>query len=399
LCQWLSDFRSAAGFVDVFALAREMLCAPAMKRQRAFLHLFAELVAASVVAGCGGSVEQPLADKSGEKSDSEVDTARGDTAFATDSSVEDVFSDDTAIELDTGTDSGADTYDACSMPCSCYKPPPPVTAYKPYTCMTFDESGNCTDSLNCYALCGPNPMGFGPMYATCRYLRSDAGEEQLECVWPTPPCGRRTEGQDELPCAPTTAADWLATAAFLEAGSVDAFLRLSAELAQHGAPMDLVRATRRAAADEVRHARDVSRLARRYGVEPKSPARVRNRRRSLARIARENAVEGCIRETYGALVATYQAKHAEDPAVREAFVKIAAEETAHAALSWDIAEWAESKLSPRQRARLARARREEIAKVARELAHDPAPELVQALGLPRAPEAQSLFAAMIASLT
>jgi len=58
---------------------------------------------------------------------------------------------------------------------------------------------------------------------------------------------------------------------------------------------------------------------------------------ALVDVALENAVEGCVRETYGALIATRQAEAASDPVVRRAMRKIAADETAHAALSWDVA--------------------------------------------------------------
>lgn len=229
-------------------------------------------------------------------------------------------------------------------------------------------------------------------------MRGDAGEGMVECVWNPPPCGRRTEGQSFDCAPPDSVGAWLATAAFLEAGSVDAFVRLSTELAAHGAPRALVLSARRAAADEVRHARDVSALSRRYAREPRRPARVRVRRRSLARIALENAIEGCICETYGALVATYQARHASDPAIRHAFRAIAAEETAHAALAREIAEWAAPKLSRATRARIARASQREIEKIRRELATDPEPELVETLGLPNAAAAQQMFDRMIAAL-
>jgi demethoxyubiquinone hydroxylase (CLK1/Coq7/Cat5 family) len=55
--------------------------------------------------------------------------------------------------------------------------------------------------------------------------------------------------------------------------------------------------------------------------------------RSLEAIALDNVSEGCVRELYGALVATYQARVARDPEVRAVVTRIAREETQHAALS------------------------------------------------------------------
>src|SRR5262249_13201570 len=66
---------------------------------------------------------------------------------------------------------------------------------------------------------------------------------------------------------------------------------------------------------------------------------------SLEAIAEENAREGCVRETFGALVATFQAVHAVDPEIREVMKTIALEETEHAALAWDVDRWLSTKLS------------------------------------------------------
>src|SRR5207244_884717 len=94
-----------------------------------------------------------------------------------------------------------------------------------------------------------------------------------------------------------------ARAAHLEAASVHAFRTLAADLHAYGAPRRLVEAASRAAGDEVRHARACATLARRHGSSP-VPVVVRSPpSRSLVEIAEENAVEGCVRETWGALVA------------------------------------------------------------------------------------------------
>jgi hypothetical protein len=90
--------------------------------------------------------------------------------------------------------------------------------------------------------------------------------------------------------------------------------------------------------DEVRHARVMSALAGEYGHAPRAIAVPPLPCRSLAEIAHENAVEGCVREAYGALVATYQAERAR-PELRDAFRAIAVDESSHAALAEDVHAW------------------------------------------------------------
>jgi hypothetical protein len=173
--------------------------------------------------------------------------------------------------------------------------------------------------------------------------------------------GRRTRGM-RMPTrrSSRTAGEYFAQCSHLEAVSVFAFARLERELEAHGAPHTLVEAARRARRDEVRHARIMRRLARRHGCEPErarvDPVAVR----SLFEVALENAIEGCIRETLGAVTAYVRAMRAIDPDVRAAFRSIAEDECAHAALSWRIAAWARRSLTADDRARLRRSMRDEV---------------------------------------
>jgi hypothetical protein len=121
------------------------------------------------------------------------------------------------------------------------------------------------------------------------------------------------------------------TCARLEAASIPAFQVLTRELRARRAPVALVSAAMCAVQDEVRHRRATAALARRYGAEPMRPSFGPTPvDRTLEAIATENAVEGCVRETYGALVALWQARHARDPVVAAAMAPIAADETRHA---------------------------------------------------------------------
>jgi hypothetical protein len=175
---------------------------------------------------------------------------------------------------------------------------------------------------------------------------------------------------------------FFAEVAHLEAASVHAFRRLARELRAHGAPRALVRRAERAAKDEIRHARTTAALARRHGGRPAKPRVAARKVRSLARIARENAVEGCVRETFGALLATWQAEAARDPRIREAMRTIARDETSHAALAWDVARWIEPRLRPSTRARLAQARREALESLEADLATPLAPSIQEQAGVP-----------------
>src|SRR5262249_10142709 len=127
----------------------------------------------------------------------------------------------------------------------------------------------------------------------------------IECAICPGNVGRRPEGFD--PSSPAAGGAplgaFFAELARLEAASIAAFDRLPDELVEHGAPDELVLAAERSRQDEVEHTRVMTRLARRHGAAPAHVHRGTRRPRPLAEIVRENMVEGCIRETFGALVA------------------------------------------------------------------------------------------------
>ena len=146
-------------------------------------------------------------------------------------------------------------------------------------------------------------------------VKDSRGGVSIDCATCPGSAGRATHGLivPQAPRAPSPYADYLARAAHLESASVLSFARLRRELASHGAPRCLLRAVRRARRDEERHAGSVGRLARRHGASPARPRVPRTAPRALEEIARENAVEGCVRETFGALVARLQASRCADP--------------------------------------------------------------------------------------
>jgi hypothetical protein len=95
-------------------------------------------------------------------------------------------------------------------------------------------------------------------------------------------------------------------------------------------------------------------------------------------------VEGCARETFGALVATWQATHVTDAETSRTLATIAEDETRHAALSWAIARWSLTRLDSGARARLERAWRAALDQVVR------GDDLAAVAGLPSREERAAL---------
>ena len=124
----------------------------------------------------------------------------------------------------------------------------------------------------------------------------------------------------------------------------------------------------------------------------RSPGPAPTLRRSLLAIALHNAVEGLVRETYGAAVARFAHLRGPDPHLSRALASIARDECAHAALSFRVAEWIVPRLDREGRARHDDAIRGAIAELRREIAGDATPpELRRALGLPSRGEAETLL--------
>jgi hypothetical protein len=156
----------------------------------------------------------------------------------------------------------------------------------------------------------------------------------MECIG-----GRRPDGFVEPRCGSRAAGAWLARMATLEAASITAFARLARALEKHDAPPRLVAMARAAIIDEVIHARLTAQLARRFGGTVEAPVIAAVSEPTLAELARENALEGQVAETFGALLATCQAQLATDPEIRGVFARISVDEARHAALAHELAQW------------------------------------------------------------
>jgi len=195
-----------------------------------------------------------------------------------------------------------------------------------------------------------------------------AGPGMLSC---TPVClgGRAPPGLLSLSDVDATPGSWIARMAELEAAAVTAFRVLADELEAHGLP---AAPARRAAEDEIRHARLLTGLSLRMGALPRRPQiDLPPEPRSLEELAVENAAEGCGREAFGALVNAWQAEHAEDADVRAVMRSIVPDEQAHARASQELHELLAPRLTLAARRRAKEAREQALLA----LSADPLPEL------------------------
>jgi hypothetical protein len=188
----------------------------------------------------------------------------------------------------------------------------------------------------------------------------------------------------------------LRTMAELEALSVPAFQRLARELSSFGAPAALITRARRAARDEARHARLMGTLAREAGLAARTPTRTAARARSLFEVALENAVEGCVFETFGAAVTHFQACRAGHSRVRQVFSALAPDELAHATLAWDLDAWFATQLTAEENAQIVAAKAHALGQLEARIAS--AEALPPNLGLPTREEAATLCAATFEGL-
>jgi len=253
---------------------------------------------------------------------------------------------------------------------------------------------NADGSVSC-ARC---PESFtGDHAIACFQIEEDGRPKTLCDYFSCATDGRRPEGLREAQQhAPGCELGALyAHVAWLEAASVPAFLRLADELTAHGAPEALVKAARRSAGDEVRHTRAMQALARRHGASMPEVELPPFQPRSLEAMCTENALEGCVRETFGALVTGWQARTAGDAEVRRALGPISRDELRHAELAWAVDAWAAGLLTAPERERIRQLRREELRVLEREVGSQPPPKhFVREAGVPSREQALHLLQGM-----
>lgn len=258
--------------------------------------------------------------------------------------------------------------------------------------VTTGDGGTFTMST-CEMLCPP----WESLTAYSCTLQPISSEVTVRCNYPCG-VGRRVDGfqWSDGPCEGL--GDWFAHIAALEGAAVVAFERMAHELRAWGAPASLVEDALAARDEEVDHTALTAALAARFGASPVAFTVDAFEARSLEDAARENAVEGCVRETYGALVAWWQTEHARDVEIARALRVIADDETRHAALSWRVHAWMRTRLDGDAFARVERARHEAVSALREELRAPLPVSVVMRAGLPASDEAAALFEALAPSL-
>jgi hypothetical protein len=134
----------------------------------------------------------------------------------------------------------------------------------------------------------------------------------------------------------------------------------------------------------------MARLARRFGTRAEGGRPPRHAIRSLLEIAIDNVSEGCVRETYGALLGMWQARSAEDADVRATMRAIAHDEARHASLSFALHRWMVGALTPAA-ARLVEEARRQAWEDLRASLREPSTEVAHVAGWPTQRQAGALL--------
>jgi hypothetical protein len=233
----------------------------------------------------------------------------------------------------------------------------------------------------------PTPEAGNTVVLTCQVAHSE-GTYSSGC----PVAGRRTDGVSGGDVrAGASVGAFFAQCAGLEATAVIAFRRLVDELVALGVDGALVARARRAVADEIEHTDAMSWLATRNGASVEMPRHEVLPLRSMFEVALENAVEGRVRETFGAAVALHQARTAVDGATRRILARIAEEEREHAELAADLEAWFAERLTEEERARIEAAKLSAIAELRAEHGTETDALLVTCAGLPTRAEASVIL--------
>ncbi len=247
----------------------------------------------------------------------------------------------------------------------------------------------------CFTLCDPTE----PDCIYYNFGTDDAGDADIIITCGAGCVGRLHESARDCcePIGSGSIGDFLARAAALEAASIDSFHIVAADLARFGAPSSLRRDAESAALDEERHARIVGALAAEFGARAATPPAPCERAHDMLGFAIENAVEGCVRETYGAALAMWQSANAKDARVRNAMREIAADEARHADLGWRIDAWLASSQHASARRATIQAREAAIRDLERSIEAG-ANTFDDALGLPDRDASRAIVAALRATV-
>ena len=185
--------------------------------------------------------------------------------------------------------------------------------------------------------------------------------------------------------------NYFAHMAAMESAAMTAFDYLAQELEFYAAPHHLIQMAHEAINEEAEHAALARLLTEAYdGANYKieiKPFQLR----SFFEIALENAVEGCVNETFAAALGYWQQEHAVLETFKQVIAHITEEESKHAALSWEIHEWAFPQLSINEQQQIRQAQLNAIERLEQTFMVEEESSLRQALGMPDRDQVQALL--------
>ena len=296
------------------------------------------------------------------------------------------------------TDPVSYDYDCINDPNMCYEDTTTVSLGTAEFESYLDSDYQLSEE-NCQNICTDQSVPSSYNICSCSYIgTNELGGHDVACL--TAECAVEGRGHGDVQKAqktlgPTDLACWFARAFHAEASSVVAFLQLRVELQSHKAPQNLIDRCFQAAKEEVLHARKMSAFC--YEERGVAPALSFGSipQRSLYELALDNAVEGCVFETFSALKAHYQAANATDERIQSLMQEIARDETSHAQLAWDIHSWLMHHLSEEQQASIRQAQRQALAQLRQDNMNQLSGASAKRLGLPGSELAEK-FAAKLA---
>ncbi len=190
---------------------------------------------------------------------------------------------------------------------------------------------------------------------------------------------------------PSVLGAYFSNMAAMETAAITAFRYLVRELEAYQAPDELVQMARLAVDEEIDHAEMAGLLSEAYRT-PVPEVKVDDfQLRSLFKIALENAVEGCVNETFAAACGIWQHEHAEHEVFRAVMGRVAEEESGHADLSWKIHRWVMPQLSEAERQHIYQAQQEAVADLENSFKVENDEALRLAVGLPDVADAARLI--------
>jgi hypothetical protein len=238
-------------------------------------------------------------------------------------------------------------------------------------------------SAFCVDVCAPVLTGINGLYKC-----EDEGNRVIGCYSSFCGVGRADPGSSSASAGIGLGKSFAAMAAN-EVEAVFAFEQLSRELAQHGLDDSFIEAALKSALQEREHAEVMSRATRATGGSFEVQ-RNEFESRTAFEIAKDNAVQGCVREHFGSLVGLFQSVNATSSLVRHSMAAVTKDEISHGAFSMELAQKLESLLTVSERRHVRELQRRALGELSSTLLNGHTESGRQELGLPNADQLNDL---------